>query len=132
MERRLRLRSESDFRRVRAAGRSWGHRLMTLVATSNGLPGNRYGFVISKRVGNAVVRNLAKRRLREILRPLDTADRIRPGFDCVFIVRPSIREAPFDEIAAGVTVLLTRASLLKMPPPTPLASQRVGEQDGRS
>lgn len=104
--------------------------MMTLVATPNGLSGNRYGFVISKRVGNAVVRNLAKRRLREILRPLDGADRIRSGFDCVFIVRPSVREAPFDEIAAGVTLLLTRASLLKMPPPTPMAEQRVGEVGG--
>ena len=63
MERCLRLRDEADFRRVRAEGRSAGNRLLTLVVRPNDRARNRYGFVVSKRVGNAVTRNL------EILEP---------------------------------------------------------------
>lgn len=122
MERRLRLRSEADFRRVRAEGRAWGHRLLTLVATPNGLAANRYGFVISKRVGNAVARNLAKRRLREIARHLDAAGRLRPGHDCIVIVRPNVARATFAEIEAAVLHVLERAALLLPAPPPPGAA----------
>lgn len=120
MERRLRLRAESDFARVRSGGRAWRDRLMTLLILPNGSPNNRYGFVVSKRVGNAVTRNLVKRRLREILRQLDRAGRLATGYDCVFIVRPAIAATPFAELSAGLQALLLRARLL-LPAQTPLA-----------
>lgn len=119
MERRLRLRAESDFARVRANGRAWRDRLMTMLILPNGGPSNRYGFVVSKRVGNAVTRNLVKRRLREILRQLDRAGRLATGFDCVLIVRPGLVQVPFAELGAAVQALFERARLLL---PVPLAA----------
>jgi len=127
MERCLRLRDEADFRRVRAEGRSWGNRLLTLVVRPNERARNRYGFVVSKRVGNAVTRNLVKRRLREILRQWDRAGRIVPGHDCVLIVRPAVAQVAFVDIRESVGALLTRAGLLlpvPVAPPEPVA--RVG------
>jgi ribonuclease P protein component len=121
MERRLRLRAESDFARVRAEGRAWRDRLMTMLVLPNGGPSNRYGFVVSKRVGNAVTRNLVKRRLREILRQLDRDGRLATGYDCVFIVRPGLALVPFAELAAAVQALLGRARLL-LPAQTPAAA----------
>ena len=112
MERRLRLRDEADFRRVRAGGRAWANRGLTLLVAPNALPHNRYGFVVSKRVGKAVTRNLVKRRLREILRQLDRAGRIPPGHDLALIVRPALAEASFAEARDAVTELLARARLL--------------------
>ena len=44
----------------------------------------RVGFTCSKKVGNAVARNRAKRRLREIAR-LGLGERARPGWDYVLI-----------------------------------------------
>ena len=113
MERRLRLRDEADFRRVRASGRAWANRGLTLLVAPNALSHNRYGFVVSKRVGKAVTRNLVKRRLREILRQLDRAERIPPGHDLALIVRPALAEASFAEARDAVTELLARARLLR-------------------
>ena len=113
MERRLRLRDEADFRRVRAGGRAWANRGLTLLVAPNALPHNRYGFVVSKRVGKAVTRNLVKRRLREVLRQLDRAERIPPGHDLALIVRPALAEASFAEARDAVTDLLARARLLQ-------------------
>jgi ribonuclease P protein component len=113
MERRLRLRDEADFRRVRASGRAWANRGLTLLVAPNALSHNRYGFVVSKRVGKAVTRNLVKRRLREILRQLDRAGRIPPAHDLALIVRPALAEASFAEARDAVTELLARARLLR-------------------
>jgi ribonuclease P protein component len=113
MERRLRLRDEADFRRVRAGGRAWANRGLTLLVATNALSHNRYGFVVSKRVGKAVTRNLVKRRLREVLRQLDRAGRIPPGHDLALIVRPALAEASFAEARDAVTDLLGRARLLR-------------------
>jgi ribonuclease P protein component len=131
MERRLRLREEADFRRVRAAGRSWGNRWMTLLALPNALPHNRYGLVVGKRVGKAVARNLVKRRLRETLRELDRAGRIPPGHDLAFIVRPALAGATFAETRDAVADLLGRARLLDRPrPPAPPDGTAASGADG--
>lgn len=128
MERRLRLRDEADFRRLRADGRSWGGRLMTLLARPNDLPHNRYGAIVSKRVGNAPLRNLLKRRLRETLRRLDRAGRIAPGHDLAFIVRPPLATASFAETEGAVTELLRRGRLLR--PALPARGEEAGTGDG--
>jgi ribonuclease P protein component len=116
MERRIRLRAEADFARVRSRGRTWRDRLLTLVVLPNELPHNRYGFVVSKRVGNAVMRNLIKRRLREIMRQLDRAERLPAGHDYLFIVRPVVAAVPFTTLRASAEGLLNRAKYLRPAP----------------
>ena len=111
MERRLRLRAEADFTRIRSQGRSQGNRLVTLLALPNGLEHNRYGVIVSKRVGKAVTRNLVKRRLREVLRELDRVGSTAPGFDLALIVRPVAAGATFAELRDAVIGLLRRAAL---------------------
>jgi ribonuclease P protein component len=111
MERRLRLRAEADFARVRSQGRSQGNRLLTLLTVPNGLEHNRYGVVVSKRVGKAVTRNLVKRRLREVLRELDRTGCIALGLDLALIVRPAAAAATFAELRDAVLGLLRRAAI---------------------
>ena len=113
MERRLRLRAEADFARVRSRGRSWRDRLLTLIVLPNEQAHNRYGFVVSKRVGNAVTRNLVKRRLREIMRLLDRAERLSTGHDSLIIVRPGVATVRFATLDESVAGLLDRAKLLR-------------------
>ncbi len=66
----------------------------------------RVGFTCSKKVGNAVARNRAKRRLREIAR-LDLPALAQPGWDYVLIGRRDATAAlPFDRLRADLAAAL--------------------------
>jgi ribonuclease P protein component len=67
----------------------------------------RAGFTATKRVGGAVVRNRAKRRLREAARRL-LAEHARPGFDYVFIARPGAATRPWARLLDDVKSALIR------------------------
>ena len=82
---------------------------MVLKALPNELDLNRYGFIVSRKVGRAVVRNRVKRRMREVAR-LTPA---RPGWDLVFIARTEAASAQYQEIDAAMKGLLRRARLLE-------------------
>ena len=67
----------------------------------------RFGFTVSKKVGNAVERNRVRRRLREIVR-LSDADRMRSGHDYVLIGRRAALKVPFARIAEDFEGALRR------------------------
>ncbi len=93
---------------VHKRGRPWAGSLVMMRLLPNGLSLSRYGFVVSKRVGKAVVRNRLKRLLREILRQT----LLKPGWDIVFIARPQAATANFADLRSLILSLLSRAQLL--------------------
>lgn len=68
----------------------------------------RAGFTVSRRVGNAVVRNRARRRLREAARIVMPLHGV-PGADHVFIARAQQTELPFAELVSFMEKALGRA-----------------------
>ncbi len=71
----------------------------------------RVGFTCSKKVGNAVARNRAKRRLKEAAR-LTLPRMGRPGWDYVLIGRPEATAArPFDALLTDLEGALSRVHL---------------------
>jgi len=111
VKRAWRLKAESDVQRVWQEGRAFAHPLVILRVRPNGLDQTRAAFVTGKKIGNAVVRNLAKRRLRDIVRV--RFPQIAPGYDLVFIGRGKITDAPFTDITRAVDDLLKRARLVQ-------------------
>jgi ribonuclease P protein component len=77
----------------------------------NGLTHNRFGFVVSHRVGNAVTRNRIKRRLREVTRYW--LPNLPEGFDVVIIARPSAADITYHELVAELGRLFVSARLLE-------------------
>lgn len=75
----------------------------------------RVGFTVSRKVGNAVARNRARRRLREMART-GLAPRAVAGADHIFIARPQERERPFAELVADMARAVEKAGArLKAP-----------------
>lgn len=57
----------------------------------------RVGFTVTRKNGNAVVRNRIRRRLREAVRTA-LADDLAPGTDYVIVARPEVLDVPFDHL----------------------------------
>ncbi|HET8944651.1 MAG TPA: ribonuclease P protein component [Dehalococcoidia bacterium] len=108
----LRLRRRKDFDRVFRGGRAWSNNLLVLRSLASDLPHNRIGFITSKRVGGAVVRNRVRRRLREALRllPLGTS------WDVVVSAKTAAAKADYHELKRAVIDLLARAGILQEAP----------------
>lgn len=109
MQRHLRLRRNDDFARLRATGQVWRHPFLILSVVSNGLPHNRYGFITSKHLGKAVVRNRIRRRLREAVRQAHPC--IKPGHDIAVIARESIDGQPYHAVSDALKATLQQAGL---------------------
>ncbi len=73
----------------------------------DGDPTIKVGFTATRRVGGAVVRNRAKRRLREAARRL-VPEYGRPGHDYVLIARMGTAERPWDRLLDDVKTALIR------------------------
>ncbi|MXZ43325.1 MAG: ribonuclease P protein component [Caldilineaceae bacterium SB0666_bin_21] len=109
MKRKYSLRDQRTFARVRRAGRSRRNRLLVLCCLANHLPHNRFRFVVSKRVGNAVVRNRLKRRLRAIFRL--NLNRLHAGYDIVVVCRAEAARVGYWELEQAALQLVRRLHL---------------------
>jgi ribonuclease P protein component len=90
------LRSRSDFVALQQDARSRVDRILVVRYRRNELEHHRFGISTGKRLGNAVIRNRTRRRIREALRRLD--QRPGPGFDFLVVARPASADATYQQI----------------------------------
>lgn len=82
------LKDNKAFNRAFRTGRFCACAFLTAYYLPNGQDHNRVGISVSKKVGNAVCRNRAKRIIRAAYRLNE--ENFRRGLDIVFAVRPAI------------------------------------------
>ena len=87
------------------AARVKGHKALAkgivIQAVETGKPEWRLGLTATKKIGNAVMRNRARRRLRALARHY-LAPVARPGVDYVLIARHDTAVVAWDELVAGL------------------------------
>lgn len=105
-----RLRTSADFKSVFNAKKSFANQFLIMYVLRKEEEGRRIGFSVSKKIGNAVVRNKVRRRLREIYRT--NKYRLNPGTDLIVIARPEIVKLDFEGIKRAFFALCHRANIL--------------------
>jgi ribonuclease P protein component len=110
-----RLKRRADFLRVAALRRKWAAPGLILQVSPQPQSDSegpaeknvRVGFTASRKVGNAVKRNRARRRLKALVAEM-LPDGANPGLDLVLIARPATVDRPFDELRRDLQQSLQR------------------------
>lgn len=110
MNRKFHLTRSRDFARVKSNHQTIHHSLVVMVYARNELDYSRAAIVASKKIGNAVIRNRARRRIRACLSGLWV--NIKPGWDFIFYARQRVVDAQFSEIQNAILHLLEEAGAL--------------------
>jgi ribonuclease P protein component len=112
LPRAVRLRRGADFRRLRDTGNR--EAMGCLIFNWKPAPGtarSRVGVIAGRRLGPAVVRNRAKRLLREVFRLHQ--HELREPLDAVFVARPSIVGKDLHQVTQDMLKVFRRARLLR-------------------
>lgn len=99
-----RLRSSAEIREVVNRGKRFSNDAATIHFSK--AETNRFAIVVSKAVGQAVTRNLVKRRVRAILQK---QTQIEPAVSAVFRMRPAAAKMSFANLEQLITELIGRA-----------------------
>jgi ribonuclease P protein component len=103
------LRGKREFSAVYNKGKSAAGKYVVVFYKKNGLEYNRLGFLASKKVGNAVARNRARRLMKESVRT--EIDIKAQGYDIIFIARNTIGGKKLRDVAGSIRSTLKRTEL---------------------
>lgn len=99
------------FRRLYAKGESAVGRFVVVYAKRNGTQQSRLGITTGVKLGHAVERNRARRRIRETYRLNEC--RLKPGYDIVIVARTAAIEGDFNELQQSFLHQCKKLHLLK-------------------
>lgn len=108
------LKQNYEFRRLYQKGASAVGGSMVLYCRRNRLGHNRLGLTASVKLGGAVVRNRARRRLREVYRL--NSPRLRQGWDIILVARGRTLTARWPELNDAFLRLCRKLDLLEDKP----------------
>ena len=74
----------------------------------------RFGYTVTKKIGNSVIRSRVKRRLREAVRAV-ALPLAQAGYDYVIISRPKALNCPFSDLKRDMEFAFSRIGAKKKP-----------------
>jgi ribonuclease P protein component len=111
-----RLKKRADFLRVASVRRKWAARGLVLQAApvdmTNERAISRVGFTVTKKVGNAVIRNRVKRRLRAVAQDIMPAH-AESGWDYVIIGRHNTIKRDFPDLKSDLKSALVKVGAFR-------------------
>lgn len=111
MDLRVTLKKNYEFRRLYNKGKTAVTPYMVVYALKTGRNARRVGYTVSTKLGKAVVRNRARRRLREVYRL--NADKLVDGADIVIVARSRCVDAQFAKLERAFLGACREAGILK-------------------
>jgi ribonuclease P protein component len=112
MKKELRIKKNKEFQEAFQKGRSFANRqFVVYVLTKEDQEDFRIGLSVSKKIGNAVMRNQIKRYIRQAV--FELSDQLTAGNDYVIIARKPLAEMDFFELKKSLTHVLKVGKVLK-------------------
>lgn len=108
MKKTYRLKREKDFQAMFKAGHSVANRRFVIYSSDNDQGHFRLGLSVSKKLGNAVVRNRVKRQLRHLIHEIRLT---LPAKDILIISRKGVEELSYQEMRSNLHHVLKLANL---------------------
>lgn len=105
------LKTNSDFRRAYARGKSYTNPALVMYVRKNRAGSCRIGITASKKIGNAVQRNRARRVIREAFRQVNLP--LRGNYDVVFVARTKTVFKKSTDIYNVMLPMLIEAGVVK-------------------
>lgn len=113
MRKAYRVKSEQDFQKVFQKGESKANRQFVVYKLPKiGQKHFRVGISVGKKIGNAVIRNQVKRRVRHALRELDAEFTFVRELDFIVIARNPVSEMSFQEIKSSLRHVLSLSKII--------------------
>lgn len=110
METTVTLNQNRDFLRLYKKGSTIVSKNIVLYFKKNKFDYNRLGITVSKKIGKAVLRNRAKRIIKEAYRSLEGS--VSSGYDFVIVARVSINGKKMGEIAESLEKMLKKSGII--------------------
>ncbi|NCB63347.1 MAG: ribonuclease P protein component [Clostridia bacterium] len=105
------LKENYEFRRLYAKGKTAALPCIAVYCRRRRGEENRLGFTVGKKIGNAVVRNRTRRRLREVYRLHE--DQLVQGCDIVIVARTRAAFSSYRQLDESFVKLADKLGLLK-------------------
>lgn len=109
LKKKFRLKKKYEFQYLYKKGVRLHSASVTLLCAQNKHHTSKFGFVVSKKIGNSVVRNAIKRKLRaciDIFLP-----NIKSECNCMFIAKDTITQIDFSSLCLEIKGLLQKAGI---------------------
>lgn len=111
MKKAVTIKENRTFRRIYSKGRSAVTPFLVLYCRQNGQNHNRLGVTVSTKLGGAVVRNRARRRLREVYRLAQP--QLKQGYDIILVARGRAVNGPYQKLTAAFYKACGQLGLLR-------------------